>query len=1093
MTASPNQTPAWYHAVTLTERLATLRSAARETSRVEVDANLAAQRLRRWREQSPFDRENFFARRLEMDSLSEEELLYLLGEPIDAVSRRFTNPPVWLDRFNNLFEPLPEDEEHAGGGRLRLMQTAGFLELVRPLVESVCASLQGGMAELRALYPAAPLPSQSVETSLFSNLCTQLLSILSRTLILELNVARVEGVLAGATGEERFASFIERIVEREHALAILSEYPVLARLLVTAADNWLDFNLEFFRHLCQDWEELKSTFSPSSDPGQLEALKAGAGDSHRRGRSVIVVQFTSGFQIVYKPRSMSVDAHFQKLLSWLNERGDHPPFRTLKILERATHGWMEFVACSDCASKEELERFYERQGGYLALLYALEAVDFHFENLIAAGEHPVLIDLESLFHPRLDDARPTDAVQLAWKAINRSVLRIGLLPQRLWFGATNEGIDVSGLGTVAGQLSPFKAPYWEEAGTDEMRFARKRMPMQGGQNRPQMPGQEVHLPDYEESILAGFDAVYRTLLRYREELLFDGGALAAFGDDEVRVIVRPTKTYSMLMQESYHPNMLRDALKRDCFFDRLWVDVERLPSLARLIPAERQDLLAGDIPVFTTTPRSHNLWTSTGERIPDIVQETGLSLVARKISQLSEEDLAAQLWFIRASFTSLTMGVENSQMPAYRLPATRRRTEAGQYLAAAQRVGDRLEALALRGGEGDAAWLGLSLMHERNWMLMPLAFDLYNGLPGVALFLAYLGRVSGERRHTRLAEACLLTLQQNIEIHRTTAKGVGGFSGWGGVIYALTHLGAVLDRPALVEQAHELVELIPSLVEEDRIFDVIGGTAGCIGSLLSLYRYSPTPHTLEVAVRCGEHLLSHARSLPQGLGWYSQMQPDCALAGYSHGTAGISWSLTQLFSLTGDARFRTAALEAIRYERSLFSPEAKNWPDLRRLGSTEQRPPENFPIAWCHGAAGIGMGRLQSWPHLGDDSLLDEVNVALETTLAHGFGQNHCLCHGDLGNLDFVLQASEAFADDEQLSERAGLLGSGIFRGIEEQGYLTGIPSGVESPGLLTGIAGIGYGLLRLAAPALVPSVLTLAAPPRAHANPPAAFEEHTP
>ena len=40
-----------------------------------------------------------------------------------------------------------------------------------------------------------------------------------------------------------------------------------------------------------------------------------------------------------------------------------------------------------------MKRFYERQGGYLALLYMLQATDFHHENLIAAGEHPVLLDL----------------------------------------------------------------------------------------------------------------------------------------------------------------------------------------------------------------------------------------------------------------------------------------------------------------------------------------------------------------------------------------------------------------------------------------------------------------------------------------------------------------------------------------------------------------------------------------------------------------------------------------------------------------------------------------------------------------------------
>lgn len=52
-----------------------------------------------------------------------------------------------------------------------------------------------------------------------------------------------------------------------------------------------------------------------------------------------------------------------------------------------------------------------------------------------------------------------------------------------------------------------------------------------------------------------------------------------------------------------------------------------------------------------------------------------------------------------------------------------------------------------------------------------------------------------------------------------------------------------------------------------------------------------------------------------------------------------------------------------------------------------------------------------------------------------------------------------------------------ILESIEREGWLCGLPSGVESPGLMTGLAGIGYGLLRLAAPERVPSVLTLDPP----------------
>jgi lantibiotic modifying enzyme len=52
-----------------------------------------------------------------------------------------------------------------------------------------------------------------------------------------------------------------------------------------------------------------------------------------------------------------------------------------------------------------------------------------------------------------------------------------------------------------------------------------------------------------------------------------------------------------------------------------------------------------------------------------------------------------------------------------------------------------------------------------------------------------------------------------------------------------------------------------------------------------------------------------------------------------------------------------------------------------------------------------------------------------------------------------------------------------ILENIERDGWQCGNPLGVETPGLMTGIAGIGYGLLRLADPDRVPSVLTLQPP----------------
>ena len=125
-----------------------------------------------------------------------------------------------------------------------------------------------------------------------------------------------------------------------------------------------------------------------------------------------------------------------------------------------------------------------------------------------------------------------------------------------------------------------------------------------------------------------------------------------------------------------------------------------------------------------------------------------------------------------------------------------------------------------------------------------------------------------------------------------------------------------------------MVERTPDLIERDDFLDVITGSAGCIGSLLSLYHQKPSERTLAVAVQCGDRLLAQAQTMARGIGWRTTMMPQ-PLTGFSHGAAGMAWALLQLASVTGIGRFDTAAREAMAYEQHLFAPAQGNWPDLR--------------------------------------------------------------------------------------------------------------------------------------------------------------------
>ncbi len=493
--------PAWYRATTLTERLVSLRQGIEKQ---HYSHEAARKRLQRWKEQSPFNKDvAYFAQRLAMDLLTEDDLLTLLAEPIEAVQARCETTPAWLTELQRIFTescseaslPLPASTEK---------QVVAFLTAMKPLLYDGRMRLQQGIERLAQTYAFLPFDTKTILPQLFAQVPGLLLPRMLRTMALELNVARLQDSLQGATPEERFQNFIDQLAQPGGVLPMLEEYAVLARLLVEAIERWTTTSLELLERLCADWEAILATFLPDKEPGPLVEVQVGKGDTHRGGRSVTILTWQSGFRLVYKPHSLAIDLHFQELLLWLNSLGYQPAFRPLTILERQTHGWVEYVQFAPCSSVDEVERFYRRQGGYLALLYALESGDFHAENLIAVGEHPILIDLEALFQPRpaLDEQIKQEYPGM--ETMDRSVLRIGLLPQRFWSSDDGEGVDVSGLGGQAGQLTPKPVPQWTDIGTDQMHMHRERLTLALGDHRPRLGEQEVDTLMYCESIIAGF-------------------------------------------------------------------------------------------------------------------------------------------------------------------------------------------------------------------------------------------------------------------------------------------------------------------------------------------------------------------------------------------------------------------------------------------------------------------------------------------------------------------------------------------------------------------------------------------------------------
>src|SRR5204863_5864058 len=118
-----------------------------------------------------------------------------------------------------------------------------------------------GVAALARSTSPLPFDPSSTKKILFADLADALLDMLSRTMVLELNIARISGELEGTTSEERFQSFTERFSQPACLRAVLRDYPVLARLLLEQTQRWVNVNLEFLEHLCRDEAEIRAAFA----------------------------------------------------------------------------------------------------------------------------------------------------------------------------------------------------------------------------------------------------------------------------------------------------------------------------------------------------------------------------------------------------------------------------------------------------------------------------------------------------------------------------------------------------------------------------------------------------------------------------------------------------------------------------------------------------------------------------------------------------------------------------------------------------------------------------------------------------------------
>ena len=1033
------------------------------------NADLTGRRVAAWCRASAAGDEALFARRLARDGLT-----------VDWLHRRFAavrpKPlaplPAWVDDAAWV-EAALQDRTAKPITQLR-GEPVAFEELFVPLVAQAERRLWSGLDDA-----ASANLTEAARACLSLGLLRDLSALSAPALYERFAKAR-------NTGASSYQQFVAGM-QSSGFHRLFEDKPVLLRLLAVLARQWLDTSSEFVGRLAADLPTIRRDLLRAGAASRIAAIERDLSDPHNGGRSVHIVRFGDGARIVYKPKDLRLDVAWDDLIERLNCADPPVALKAVRSIARDGYGWSEFIDHAACPNEAGFALFFRRAGAWLALFHVFAATDLHQENMIACGDHPVPIDLETILQPSADEHKTTDPAGEAFNAamdiIANSVMTVGLLPA---YGRSVDN-NVFVMGGMTADWGARTVIKWNAINSDAMRPSKAQEPGETNTNLPHHSGRHAKFADHIDSFVSGF-ADYAGFLRRQARsagptLLFDG-----FAGVPVRKVIRPTRFYYMLLQRLKDHRTMDDGAiwsAQADFIARLSEWDNNSDPLWPLLRAERAALLTLNVPHFVAPSDGGEIADACGASV--LTQATaGLARARERLQKFDDREIAWQIEVIRENTNSILPANARVQATASEKLAfvqTDAVSAKASFIAEADRIAAELARYAIRRGPA-AAWIGLDwLGNSEVFQLVCLGPDLYNGSTGIAVFLAAHAAATEHELSGELARAAVAQLRKNLTSRNVPrlarALGIGAATGLGSIVYALAVMAKCLDDSDLLADAEAAATLVSDeLIAADKQLDVMGGSAGAILGLLRLHRDTGSRAVLGRAIRCGEHLLAQPRSGAEGhRSWIGQEFRVQALAtngsganpltrglnGMSHGAAGFAYALSSLAAATGREDFAAAASECIAYEDSTYDDTHHNWPDLRGANAP------TWPCQWCHGAPGIGLARLGMQRFggkaatLAAESLATDIRNAAIGVERASSGAVDTLCCGALGRIEFICEAAGAL-DRGDLRELAVRRLLAVLRQAATAGdYRWNSGKRQFNLGLFRGLSGVGYTLLRQA------------------------------
>lgn len=430
----------------------------------------------------------------------------------------------------------------------------------------------------------------------------------------------------GVCNHSQEQKFIQSVLEDKYR-SFFIEYPMLARKLATTTNKYIDAVRTLISRFFNDKTEIEYTFNRKLT--SIYQLHLGQGDFHN-GEATVIIEFKDHSKLVYKPRNVSITLAYNAFLDWVGEQLNES-LLSFQVIDKGVYGWLEFIDHTECKNDEEANKYFEKAGILLGVTYFLNSIDCHYENLIATGACPIIIDHETMLSPKIKKSHSKkDKLQTAQHNIlTDSVLTSMLLPNSI----DKTRAFASGFG------SSISAPSKVIDGLSTIGNV---------QNKPILEGKALNPFEYQKAFKKGFQKLFQLVNSKKEYLLSESSILTAFREKEIRFMNRPTNVYYQIMKSLRNVKYLSDATRYGLRLEILSRAFLKASNWSSILSSERIQMLKGDIPFFTIDASANCLTLPGGEQI-DIIEKNAFENIVRKVQIADKTNYENQLNLLEES------------------------------------------------------------------------------------------------------------------------------------------------------------------------------------------------------------------------------------------------------------------------------------------------------------------------------------------------------------------------------------------------------------------------------------------------------------